>query len=308
MKDLPPTATETKYTSTTVKAVMAAQERLNKNGHNLSKDGWFGQITCKAWYNYYGKQKGTIKPTVNIDKLNCPTIKLQQGNKGELVKILQTALQELGYYQGYKLDGDYGPKTKTAVQQFQRATKHTPDGWVGPKTCPDLKRLYKAKYQIDKQELRKIVRPVIKVKAKTKKKKKGKTAAQIKKERNKKINKIIHIYKEKPNILIDGIKFIATDISSSTNQKGINWQTVELMGDKLYTYKGHRQPLEYDVTVPMHRKIYTKVKKYLYELCNAPMEVVSTDTTFTSGKYYITFTISSAKGLWLNIKFHMVGL
>lgn len=45
---------------------------------------------------------------------------LQQGSKGEAVKVLQQRLIELSYLSG-SADGDYGTKTKAAVELFQKS-------------------------------------------------------------------------------------------------------------------------------------------------------------------------------------------
>lgn len=80
--------------------------------------------------------------------LDCNNIRLQKGSQGENVKKLQEALQTLKYYTG-KIDGDYGDMTRTAVMNFQRAYKLTPDGWVGSITCKKLTSLTDEKEQKD---------------------------------------------------------------------------------------------------------------------------------------------------------------
>jgi g-D-glutamyl-meso-diaminopimelate peptidase len=45
----------------------------------------------------------------------------------------QTALKQLGYNPG-ELDGEFGPNTRNALQEFQRDGGLTPDGIWGPKT------------------------------------------------------------------------------------------------------------------------------------------------------------------------------
>lgn len=52
---------------------------------------------------------------------------LKLGSKGKEVEDLQRYLK-------IKIDGDFGPKTETAVKKFQKDNKLTPDGVVGPKT------------------------------------------------------------------------------------------------------------------------------------------------------------------------------
>jgi peptidoglycan hydrolase-like protein with peptidoglycan-binding domain len=48
-------------------------------------------------------------------------------------KEIQTALKNAGYYPG-AIDGKVGPKTKQAVEEFQKANGLQVDGKVGPKT------------------------------------------------------------------------------------------------------------------------------------------------------------------------------
>lgn len=52
---------------------------------------------------------------------------LKLGSKGKGVEDLQRYLK-------IKVDGDFGPKTETAVKKFQKDNKLTPDGIVGDKT------------------------------------------------------------------------------------------------------------------------------------------------------------------------------
>jgi Putative peptidoglycan binding domain len=67
-------------------------------------------------------------PTVPV-----PAAPLKPGDTGAQVKALQRALVQLGYAVG-TIDGDYGAATKTAVEQFQTASKLTADGVFGPAT------------------------------------------------------------------------------------------------------------------------------------------------------------------------------
>jgi len=70
-----------------------------------------------------------------IAEVNKKLPTLQMGCESALVKALQIILT----YKGYDLgtcgcDGDFGIKTKTAVQQFQADHKIETDGIVGPNT------------------------------------------------------------------------------------------------------------------------------------------------------------------------------
>ena len=62
---------------------------------------------------------------------------LGSGSQGDMVKQLQSRLQELGYYTG-NIDGDYGPGTKAAVQKFQQLNGLDADGIAGQKTMAVL--------------------------------------------------------------------------------------------------------------------------------------------------------------------------
>ena len=55
---------------------------------------------------------------------------LKKGSTGEAVRQLQRALKELGYDPG-EVDGDFGAKTESAVQAFQRDRGLDVDGIVG---------------------------------------------------------------------------------------------------------------------------------------------------------------------------------
>ncbi|AKT36385.1 peptidoglycan-binding protein [Chondromyces crocatus] len=60
---------------------------------------------------------------------------LKQGARGPEVAELQRQLnQHLPASQRIPVDGDFGPRTATAVREFQRAQGLDPDGVVGPKT------------------------------------------------------------------------------------------------------------------------------------------------------------------------------
>jgi hypothetical protein len=67
------------------------------------------------------------------------TTPLQLNDTGPQVKLLQSALKQLGFYTG-AIDGQYGPATQSAVQQFQSANGLSPDGVVGPQTLQKLKQ------------------------------------------------------------------------------------------------------------------------------------------------------------------------
>ena len=61
---------------------------------------------------------------------NYPT--LRRGAKGDIVKVLQTALSKDG--SSLEIDGIFGPGTQSAVRSFQKRHGLVVDGIVGPKT------------------------------------------------------------------------------------------------------------------------------------------------------------------------------
>jgi hypothetical protein len=80
----------------------------------------------------------TTAPTTQPAAIGiAPTVNLKPGDNGAQVKLLQSALAQLGYSPG-TVDGVYGTSTKTAVTAFQRAHKLTADGIVGPATLAAL--------------------------------------------------------------------------------------------------------------------------------------------------------------------------
>ncbi len=66
------------------------------------------------------KPTATKKPTIDDNDDDDAPRELQRGDKGQLVRDLQRALKNLGYYTG-SVDGDYGSGTATAVKRFQSA-------------------------------------------------------------------------------------------------------------------------------------------------------------------------------------------
>ncbi len=72
----------------------------------------------------------------------APSGPLKPGDRGSEVKVLQRALASLGYSPG-AVDGDYGASTQRAVTRFQKVSKLTSDGILGPKTLVALRTALK---------------------------------------------------------------------------------------------------------------------------------------------------------------------
>lgn len=66
-----------------------------------------------------------------------PRPTLRKGDKGDQVKIMQTLLLAKGIK--ISVDGDFGQKTETAVEDFQAAKGLVRDGVCGPQTWKALK-------------------------------------------------------------------------------------------------------------------------------------------------------------------------
>ena len=94
--------------------VKQLQQTLNKTRNaNLVVDGIAGPLTLGA----------------------CPM--LQAGSMGEITRILQTRLTNLGYSTN-GIDGMFGQNTKKAVMNFQKSKKLLVDGIVGRNTWSKL--------------------------------------------------------------------------------------------------------------------------------------------------------------------------
>lgn len=301
--------TETQYDSLTEAAVMKFQQMMSMT----PVDGIFGPKTCAKWSDYYIYKtfpSPNLKKDLDISRIDCTKANLNVGSRGNWVAILQSCLQDLGFYTG-KIDGKYGPVTKTAVTKAQQALNSLghnlkPDGWFGKVTCPIFKQYYLSKKNADKKaaQKKKDDEEARKKRLEEERKRMAKLAKE-RRERNKKVNELVQAWAGvEGNVSFDGMKFVATSIESSTNIRGVNWQTVELMGDQNYTYKGHTQPMEYDITVPLPWYLYYEIEQYLIQLCSAPKEVLCKE--IQSGKYYISYTKSTGKGLMQHVKFHIV--
>ena len=78
------------------------------------------------------------------DEIADGVLPLRPGSGGAQVKILQTQLKELEYYEG-SIDGKYGGTTKNAVSKFQSAKDLSADGVVGRSTRDALQKAVKEK-------------------------------------------------------------------------------------------------------------------------------------------------------------------
>ncbi len=84
-------------------------------------------FTCFTCLGFYPSRASTATPNLLPPKIAQASSKvtaqqgvLKPGSQGLDVKVLQTQLQKLGYYNG-SVDGQYAPSTQTAVAKFQKA-------------------------------------------------------------------------------------------------------------------------------------------------------------------------------------------
>lgn len=119
---------------------------------NLTRHNMFANTTCPGPYlqsrfddiaNRVNKELGKTTTTTNNNKaqevntVNIEMNVLSRGMTGPQVKTLQRLLNALGYNCG-NVDGSFGPKTDTAVRNFQKARGLAVDGIVGKQTWPSL--------------------------------------------------------------------------------------------------------------------------------------------------------------------------
>lgn len=109
------------------KALKEVQDSITKDGKNPTKVNYDPMSS--------NNQNITPSPSPAVTDLYelCKNTNLIVGSKGQCVTYAQQKLQEWGFYTR-QVDGDFGEYTKQAVILFQKATGHTADGWLGPKT------------------------------------------------------------------------------------------------------------------------------------------------------------------------------
>lgn len=138
-------------------------KKLNFTGDtkgNLTMHKWFANTACPG--KYLGSKFPYIAEEVNkelsksivatspIDetKIIKPVktiinVNLMIGNKGDMVKELQSDLIKLGFSVGKGVDGLFGNNTKNGVKSFQRKYKLKVDGIAGKNTLGKIDELIK---------------------------------------------------------------------------------------------------------------------------------------------------------------------
>ena len=81
----------------------------------------------------------TIPPTAAAPQVAATKAPVTQGAAQDRGKDIQKALKNAGFYSG-AIDGKLGPKTKKAIEAFQKAKGLKADGRVGSKTWSELEK------------------------------------------------------------------------------------------------------------------------------------------------------------------------
>ena len=106
-------------------------------------DGDFGATTERAVRTFQQQRglqvDGIVGPRTWASLPKAPALPvLRRGAKGEAVRKLQTALEEISRGTDVPppgaVDGDFGPKSEASVRGFQRRAGVTADGVVGDQT------------------------------------------------------------------------------------------------------------------------------------------------------------------------------
>ena len=291
----------------------------SSSGTELKIDGSFGSWTESAVKNFQGKtgntKDGKVGPATckslnekisavttaesNVDGFDCSKVNLKQNQSNDktLVTQLQTWLKAMGYYTTssngteLKIDGVYGQFTAEAVKKFQQTVPSlSVDGWFGAKTCPEFNKAYKDFL--------------------------AKKAAETVKKETKKVKKAEEIIidadaanyldnKKQANFIIEGVYMIHSAVEDTRSVESGDWQTLELLGNKTYTYRGHIQPREYDVTVYMREwEDYMKCRPALIQMTQKVCQCSGKD--ITAGKYVVTWTYARENKKWIKIVFHLL--
>lgn len=267
------------FGSYTKSAVIAFQK-----AKGLSPDGKVGSKTCPKL-----NEVATATKVVGFD---CPntSLKKDQQNDTEQVKKLQNGLKQLGYYTSVgksvlKVDGVYGQYTAEAVAAFQRSVGESPDGYFGPKTCvwfnkklgwSDAETTKKTTTVVKKKSEEIVIDPA----------------------------KYNFMEQAKCNFIIDGIYFISSNVEDTRSVESGDWQVLEMMADKTYTYLGHTQPREYEVTVYLREADWQKVRPALILMTKKVCTVQGFG--LTGGKYVVNWTFAAEKKIWRKVVFHLL--
>ena len=113
----------------------------------MKSNRWTQWAVANCFADLMGTPETKPKPAEPVKEQTKVYKTIRKGNKGALVKELQTTLSKLGYDLGIcGIDGDFGIATQNAVKEFQRTHKDENgrplaiDGVVGQKTWTALEK------------------------------------------------------------------------------------------------------------------------------------------------------------------------
>jgi peptidoglycan hydrolase-like protein with peptidoglycan-binding domain len=120
--------------------VRAIQHLLRSHNYNVNVDGIFGPQTRQTVIAFQNDKNigadGIVGPNTWARLIQGKMI--DQGSTGQAVRALQVLLREKFGYNAVTVDGDFGPITKDAVEDFQDEYNLAVDGIVGPDTWQAL--------------------------------------------------------------------------------------------------------------------------------------------------------------------------
>ena len=128
-------------------AVKEVQRLLTGYGYYAGKvDGKYSTATTTAVRNFQrynslsvdGKVGPKTLAVLRSGNAVSAPLKPNETNNAASVKVVQTLLRDLGYYNG-KIDGKYGSATVAAVKMFQKYNELPVDGKVGEDTLNRMK-------------------------------------------------------------------------------------------------------------------------------------------------------------------------
>jgi hypothetical protein len=123
-----------------IKTVANHDHTLDVNVHRQGADERLLHVTHSGAVSHH--QSGSAHHHATSDQVQHAGT-LREHDRGSAVRDVQTQLAQLGMHDahGYKLvpDGDFGPGTKAAVEEFQRSQNLHVDGIAGTKTFEALK-------------------------------------------------------------------------------------------------------------------------------------------------------------------------
>lgn len=113
---------------------------FNSNNKNVALKNWkaFKSVVQKYLDEYNGNPQEPEEPKDKEVTFNMDVRVLKKGMSGEDVRNLQILLIGKSYLTVNGADGNFGPKTESAVKEFQTANGLTDDGKVGPNTWNKL--------------------------------------------------------------------------------------------------------------------------------------------------------------------------